>query len=384
MQKIFPNKNSSFFSKSSIYRVAFLKQLFSSSCLQVFANKFSYPENQLKMLFAAAKPCEHRQILPATNFSGYIPPFAGYRNLLTVAHEVCKLNLPSRPLDNRSYFNKNKVFIKVRLYGKVTTHGELGLHTPYATVTTFANRTFTNSSLQKSCKSLNNNRITLGHNTLKLKASWHNNLNKYYLGSRNNTMVFKNEFTCIYLIKALQVFASILQLNGNILIINTNPELSKLIFHVKKNIKNTQISFSDCGWTKGTLTNWNKVFNKVKTFIDFHQDYNIFLNENNIHFPNYKKMKKNYKGFSRKLHVKWKPDLLIFTNSNNIESILKEASILKIPTIAFIDSNSNIYDVTYPIPGNSYFYPITRLFFTLISKIANKITHKSSKNYNNK
>ncbi len=357
MQKIFSNKNSSFFSKSSIYKAAFYKQFFYSSCLIALPSGISYHKNQLRLPQTAAKLCIAKQVSHSQTLHGK----SSYL-------KTCKIK------------NFKAVYTCMQACLPLSTKSNIKLCIEKQMYTTFVNKTFTNISLQKSCKSLNNDRITLGHNTLKLKTSWHNNLNKYYLGSKNNSMIFKNEFTYIYLIKALQVFASILQFNGNILIINTNPELSKLIFHVKKNIKNTQISFSDCGWTKGTLTNWGKVFNKVKTFIDFHQDYNKFLNENNIHFPNYKKMKKNYKGFSRELDSKWKPDLLIFTNSNNIESILKEASILKIPTIAFIDSNSNIYDVTYPIPGNTYFYPITRLFFTLIAKIANKITYKTSKN----
>lgn len=256
-----------------------------------------------------------------------------------------------------------------------------------------------------------NSKINLGHNNLKLKKSWHINLSKYYLGDRNNTVIFDYKFTYTYLIKALCVLAAIVRSQGNVLIINTNPELSKLMYHVKKNVKNENIFFSDCGWTKGTLTNWNKVFNKVKTFVDFYYDYNTFLNENNIHFPSYKKMKKNYKGFisdvasrkntktaiakndrnsrrisslppilaawpakmnNTKLNLNWKPDLLIFTSINNSEAIFKEASALNIPTIAFIDSNSNIYDVIYPIPANINFYPLVWFFLTLATKIVNR------------
>ncbi len=238
----------------------------------------------------------------------------------------------------------------------------------------------------------NNDKLNLGHTNLKLKKSWHNYLNNFYLGKRNNTIIFDYKCTSIYMAKALHVFTSVFKAKGNILIINTNPELSKLVYILRKSINASaqNIVFSDCGWTKGTLTNWDKVFNKVQTFVNFYYDYNTFLNANNIYFPSYKKMKKNYKGFiltNKHSHTKentislnikiinanWKPDLLLFMSNNNAESIFKEAALLNIPTIAFIDSNSNSTDITYPIPGNAGSYPLIWFFFTLITKVICKI-----------
>jgi len=238
----------------------------------------------------------------------------------------------------------------------------------------------------------------LGHNSLKLQKSWHNYLSNCFIGTRNKTIVFNFQFTLKYLIKALYVFTSIIKCNGDVLIVNTNPELSKLSYHVKKNINSSNIFFSDCGWTKGTLTNWGEVFNKVKTFMEFHHDFDDFLTENNIHFPNYKKMKRNYKGFintkkykkidSRhshtivsplkndfKLHSQWKPDLLVLMNIENSECIIKEAYKLNIPVIAFVDSSSDISNITYPIPTNIYCYSFVWLFFTHVTKITKKYSN---------
>ena len=113
---------------------------------------------------------------------------------------------------------------------------------------------------------MNLNKLNLGHTNLKLKKSWHNHLNNFFLGNRNNTTIFDYKFTYIYIAKALHIFTCIFKSKGNILIINTNPELSKVVYHMKKNIKSKNIFFSDCGFTKGTLTNSQKVFNKIKTF----------------------------------------------------------------------------------------------------------------------
>ena len=253
------------------------------------------------------------------------------------------------------------------------------------------------------------NSTNLGHNSLKLQKSWHSNLSKCFLGTRNKTMIFNYKFTLNYLIKALYIFAAITKSNGDVLIVNTDPELSKLMYHMKKNTKSHHLFFSDCGWTKGSLTNWNHVFNKVKTFTTFYHDFDRFLNINNIHFPNYKKMKKSYKGFIKKdfnsqlnnenetsnkknlslnnmnatqnywkpfhaskLHSKWKPDVIVLISINNTESIIKEAYSLNVPIIAFLDSNSNISNITYGIPTNIYHYYFIWFFSILMTKLNNK------------
>lgn len=267
------------------------------------------------------------------------------------------------------------------------------------------------------------NKSSLGHNSLKLQKSWHSHLSKCYFGHRNKTIIFNFKFTLNYLVKALYVLLTIIKSKGDILIVNNNPELSKLIYHIKKNTHSVHLFFSDCGWTKGTLTNSTQVLNKVNTFINFYHDFDTFLNENNIHFPNYKKMKKNYKGFitqennihkidktynfnresissnklklqlvspresefnqnlnllntgipqKTKFNLKWKPDLIILFNTKNTESIIKEACSLNIPIIGVLDSNANISSITYPIPMNTYSYSFLWFLSTVITKFINK------------
>lgn len=270
------------------------------------------------------------------------------------------------------------------------------------------NNNFSNFYLKKIQNNLN-----LGHNSLKLQKAWHGSLSKCFFGARNKTIIFNSKFTLNYLIKAVYIFTLITKSKGDVLFVNTNPELSKLLYHIRRNTKSSHLIFSDCGWIKGSLTNWNQLSNKVKTFISFYYDFDAFLNENNIHFPNYKKMKKSYKGFlfqhnklqvgndeysenfvnektsnsfsnlqnygkksdTLKLNAKWKPDLLILISTEDTESIIKETSSLNIPTIAILDSNSTISNITYPIPTNTYYYSFVWFFCSLITKISNKYSN---------
>lgn len=271
---------------------------------------------------------------------------------------------------------------------------------------------FLNNNFSRLYPKFIQNNVNLGHNSLKLQQAWHGDLTKCFLGARNKTIIFNFNFTLNYLIKAIYIFTLITKSNGDVLLVNTNPELSKLMYHIRKNTKSSHLFFSDCGWVKGSLTNWNQLSNKVKTFTTFYHDFDTFLNENNIHFPNYKKMKKSYKGFLNKhdklqnrnneynkdliktlpidhfnstttqnnvkksgilqLNAKWKPDVIILISTENTESIIEEASSLNIPTIAILDSNSIISNITYPIPTNTYYYSFIWFFSTLITKLSNK------------
>ena len=237
--------------------------------------------------------------------------------------------------------------------------------------------------------------VHLGHKSLKLKSAWHCSVSTFLLGSRNNSAIFKSKYTLTLFLKAFYILSLIIKSGGDILIVNTNPEFSRLLNHTKKNTKSSQIFYSDCDWIGGTLTNWGEMSQSVDTFINFYYKFDDFLLKNNIHFPRYKKMKKSFKGFinplfksnakeqvsskqgfkpfslckltlpkdnvkwqekQRKitfLNDRWKPDLIFILDSNGTEAVIKEASRLQIPTIALTDSNTNISNITYPIPTNN-------------------------------
>lgn len=219
--------------------------------------------------------------------------------------------------------------------------------------------------------------VHLGHKSLKVKSAWHSSISTFLLGSRNNSAILKNKFTLTCFLKAFYILTLIVRSGGHILIINTNPEFSKLLQHIKKNTKSSKIFYSDCHWVGGTLTNWTQISKCISTFSNFYYRFDNFLLKNNIHFPRYKKMKKSFKGFLiKKSHFKlesdWKPDLVFLLSSNNTEGIIKEASSLQIPIIALIDSNTSISNITYPIPTNNNSFLFAWFCLDWITRITNK------------
>lgn len=274
--------------------------------------------------------------------------------------------------------------------------------------------------------------VHLGHKSLKMKSAWHSSISTFLLGSRNNSGILKSKYTLTCFLKAFYILTLIVKSGGHILIINTNPEFSKLLQHIKKNTKSSKIFYSDCHWVGGTLTNWAQIYQSISTFINFYHRFDDFLLKNNIHFPRYKKMKKSFKGFVIKkktslkpfirnttfkndinnfvseatfvipqqtvnhgqLHMgytektnfilngnsflepHWKPDLLFILDSNGTEGIIREASSLQIPIIALIDSNTNISNITYPIPTNNNSFVFAWFCLDWITRIINKYSSK--------
>jgi ribosomal protein S2 len=54
-----------------------------------------------------------------------------------------------------------------------------------------------------------------------------------------------------------------------------------------------------------------------------------------------------------KLKFQKRPDLIIVCQPEENRTLIREASRLKIPVLAFVDSNSSLDHINYPIPVNT-------------------------------
>lgn len=244
--------------------------------------------------------------------------------------------------------------------------------------------------------------VNLGHKSLKAKSACHSSVSMFLSGSRNNSGILKTNLMIKSFLRAIHIVTLIIKAGGNILIINTNPEFSILLKHIRRSTNSSQIFYSDCYWVAGTLTNWALVYESINTFINFYDRFSDFLIKNQINFADYKKMKKKFKGFIikketlksnrqtkdnnsnfientavtfleiSKFDKNWKPDLIFILNSTKTEAIVKEAFLLQIPVISLVDSNTNISNITYPIPTNQDCFSFARFCLHYIIKIANK------------
>ena len=71
-----------------------------------------------------------------------------------------------------------------------------------------------------------------------------------------------------------------------------------------------------------------------------------------------------------RLRFKKKPDAIFLINPNRNKGVINEAATLKIPVIAFVDSDTDPKGITHPIPVNIYSFKESSLFLLTLVRIA--------------
>ena len=193
---------------------------------------------------------------------------------------------------------------------------------------------------------------------------WHASMCNKFSGVRNKVPHINAEETLQSLVKAFYCIALVLRKGGKVLVVNKNTEFAPL-FYPNSFDKRSPLQHSLKGrpataalkWVGGCLTNWREISKSVATLLYFSKRFGGFIKQNNIHFPQFKKMKNSFQGFinieKEQLLLKEKPQLLFLFNANESQQILHEAIALQIPVVALTDSSTDLSQITYPIPINS-------------------------------
>ena len=213
----------------------------------------------------------------------------------------------------------------------------------------------------------------MGHKPLKLPISrlWYPHIGSFIIGDRNTVALINSPLTLKQAIKGLYLSATILRRRGHILMIDTRGETSSLSGLVKSSNDKipTALSFSGSRWMGGSLTNWGSISVMVRRCAQISKQFDGFLAHNRIHIPRYEKMREAYPGFIKtSLCFKRRPDLLWVINSTENRHIIQEADRLNIPTIGLVDSNTNLSNITVPIPINTNtLFQSNKLITTLLT-----------------
>ena len=109
-------------------------------------------------------------------------------------------------------------------------------------------------------------------------------------------------------------------------------------------------------WLGGTLTNWKTISNSIKRL----EEIELFLKDNDLSKNLSKKELLDISREKQKLELNiggirtmnGKPDLLIVFDVIKDKIAVREATKLKIPVVAIVDSNADPDNIDYVIPGN--------------------------------
>ncbi len=204
----------------------------------------------------------------------------------------------------------------------------------------------------------------LGRRPFKLKLPTpclrHSFIDRFLLGSRDKLMLINTSFTMKQTNEGLLMAAKILRHRGNLLIVDTRADVSPFLDIIENgsHIIPSVISLSGSRWVGGSVSNWKKISQMVYQYGNISRQLDDFLSQNEIRNSRYRKMKVSYPGFleNKKGHMELrlhkKPDLIFVVNPNESRHIIQEATGLKIPVIALVDSNTKLDGINISIPVN--------------------------------
>lgn len=174
---------------------------------------------------------------------------------------------------------------------------------------------------------------------------WKGQTKPYVLGYYSGQFILNLDLTTLLFRRVFRLIQSTVKNNGKILFIsNDSREINKVVKSMA--IKHNQF-YVEQSWVGGTLTNLGSVLKIIK---------------------NRKKEKKLFSYFHGIRGMRVLPDLIFVFHIDQNQSALREAQILNIPSVGFIDTSSDYSKLVYAIPGFSRSLRSVIYYSILISK----------------
>lgn len=175
--------------------------------------------------------------------------------------------------------------------------------------------------------------------------------NFYYIyGKRNNIAIWDLEKTIPIIKQIVLLIKNAISNKQTILFIGepNNKILNNMITKTAVKINQPYITSK---WISGFFTNWENIYKSLR----------------NLDVTNQKKIIKQNKLLSL-ITLKQKPDFIFITNTKNNQSIINEANKINIPVIAFVDTDCDAINITYPIYLNDDSFPLLKFVLKLLEK----------------
>ena len=189
--------------------------------------------------------------------------------------------------------------------------------------------------------------VHLGHKTHR----WNPKMKKFIFGKKDSVHIIDLTQTLELLNAALKQVYNCVASGGKVLFVSTKKQASEIIRDAAKESGQYYVNYR---WLGGMLTNWKTISNSIKKYkkiLQILQGENKGFTKKEILKMGIQKdkLERSLGGIAEMKKI---PDL-IFVIDTNIETLaVSEASKLKIPIVAIIDTNSNPDHINFPIPGN--------------------------------
>lgn len=193
-----------------------------------------------------------------------------------------------------------------------------------------------------------NAQVHLGHR----KNRIHPKSKKFIYTIQNRQSIIDLTKTVAYLKKAKEFISQAAKEKKKLLVVATKKISAPLI---TKLCQEKNIHYITLKWPAGLLTNFKTIKKNIETLKQMREEKD---NGQWDRFPKHERIKLNRKLnrlqriYGGIVDMETLPDLLFIIDIKKEKNALSEATKLKIPVVALVDTNVNPQRVDYPIPAN--------------------------------
>ena len=204
--------------------------------------------------------------------------------------------------------------------------------------------------------------VHFGHHTRR----WNPRMEPYLFGVRNQVHIIDLQQTVPMLDRALRAVRDVTAAGGRVLFVGTKRAAAE---HVAEAANRCGQYYVNHRWLGGMLTNWKTITGSIKRLRQIDDmlsgDVQGLTKKEVLEITrDREKLERSLGGIKEMGGL---PDILFVIDTNKEKLAVEEATKLKIPVIAILDSNSDPAGVTYPIPGNDDAIRAITLYCDLVS-----------------
>lgn len=188
-----------------------------------------------------------------------------------------------------------------------------------------------------------------GHKT----SRWHPKMAQYIHSKRDGSHIIDLTKTVVNLEVALEFLTKTSAAGKQVLMVGTKRQAQDI---VKNLAEATGQPYVTERWLGGMLTNWNTIGGRVKHLQDLENRMasgELAAKYNKLEVQRFQEeieqMNKIYGGIKE---LSARPGAVFVVDINAEANAVKEATKLRVPVVAIVDSNADPSSVEYPIPAN--------------------------------
>ncbi len=190
--------------------------------------------------------------------------------------------------------------------------------------------------------------VHFGHRTQK----WNPKMAPYIFTERNGIHIIDLQQTLAYLNQYHDMIVDIVANGGAVLFVGTKRQAQDT---VAKEATRCGMPYVTHRWLGGTLTNWRTIHERIETLKRLESrrekgELDLLTKRERLMME--RKIEKLQLRLGGIRDMKSLPQLVIAVDSRREMTAVKEANILRIPVLAFLDTNSNPDVIDYIIPAN--------------------------------